>query len=84
MKCILCDKCKKVIEDPQKRRVVTCARPIVHRSDDSKKAYRGDDRQMNDIIWEKDLCTDCITALEEFLAESDESGDTTGEQTETE
>lgn len=84
MKCILCDKCKKVIEDPQKRRVATCARPITHRNDDGKKAYRGDDRQMNDIIWEKDLCADCTAALEEFLEESSESGGATGEQTEIE
>lgn len=83
MKCVLCDKCKQIIEDPQKRRVVTCARPIAHRSDDGKKPYRGDDRQMNDIIWEKDLCTDCAAALEEFLSESAESGDASGGQTET-
>ena len=84
MKCILCDKCKKVIEDQQKRRVITCARPIAHWNDDGKKAYRGDDRQMNDIIWEKDLCTDCASALEEFLEESSESSGATDEQPETE
>ncbi len=64
MKCILCDRCKKIIEDPQQHRVLTCARPIRRRNDDGKKPYRGDDRQMNDIIWEKDLCTECASEIE--------------------
>lgn len=79
MKCIMCDRCKKIIEDSQQHRVVTCARPIKRRNDDGKKAYRGDDRQMNDIIWEKDLCTECAAALEEFTSASGEPDTASGE-----
>lgn len=80
MKCILCDRCKKIIEDPQQHRVLTCARPIKRRSDDGKKQYRGDDRQMNDIIWEKDLCNDCAAVVEDgmTLPESGSESDTGG------
>lgn len=76
MKCILCDRCKKIIEDPGQHRVLTCARPLKRRNDDGKKPYRGDDKMMNDIIWEKDLCTDCAAELEEvtFPANDGETG----------
>lgn len=74
MKCILCDRCKKIIEDPAQHRVLTCARPLKRRNDDGKKPYRGDDKMMNDIIWEKDLCTDCATELEEATFHVEDSG----------
>lgn len=74
MKCILCDRCKKIIEDPAQHRVLTCARPLKRRNDDGKKPYRGDDKMMNDIIWEKDLCTDCAAELEEATFPAEDSG----------
>lgn len=74
MKCILCDRCKKIIEDPAQHRVLTCARPLKRRNDDGKKPYRGDDKMMNDIIWEKDLCTDCAAELEEATFPVEDSG----------
>ena len=37
MKCILCDRCKKIIEDPAQHRVMTCARPFKRMNDDGKK-----------------------------------------------
>ena len=74
MKCILCDRCKKIIEDPAQHRVLTCARPLKRRNDDGKKPYRGDDKMMNDIIWEKDLCTDCATEPEEATFPVEDSG----------
>ena len=70
MKCILCDRCKKIIEDPAQHRVLTCARPLKRRNDDGKKPYRGDDKMMNDIIWEKEICSDCLDALEEFFEQT--------------
>ncbi len=77
MKCILCDRCKKIIEDPHQHRVLTCARPLLHRGDNDKKPYRGDDRQMNDIIWVKDLCTECAAEIEAATEPSEDgSGDT--------
>ncbi len=82
MKCILCDRCKKIIEDPAQHRVLTCARPLKRRNDDGKKPYRGDDKMMNDIIWEKDLCTDCATELEAATFPAEGGGDTgSGETT---
>ncbi len=71
MKCILCDRCKKVIEKPDQRRVVTCARPLRPRPCPEglgRPPYRGDDPQMNDIIWGKDLCTACAAELEAFVS----------------
>lgn len=76
MKCILCDRCKKIIEDPAQHRVLTCARPLKRRNDDGKKPYRGDDKMMNDIIWEKDLCTDCAAELEEATFPDEDGGGT--------
>lgn len=76
MKCILCDRCKKIIEDPAQHRVLTCARPLKRRNDDGKKPYRGDDKMMNDIIWEKDLCTDCAAELEEATFPAEDGGGT--------
>lgn len=75
MKCILCDRCKKIIEDPTQHRVLTCARPLKRRNDDGKKPYRGDDKMMNDIIWEKDLCTDCAAELEEATFPAEDGGE---------
>ncbi len=71
MKCILCDRCKKVIEEPQQCRVITCARPLKRREpkDENYIPYRGDDDRMNDIIWKKDLCTDCAAEVEGFIEE---------------
>lgn len=75
MKCILCDRCKKIIEDPAQHRVMTCARPFKRMNDDGKKPYRGDDRMMNDIIWEKDLCTDCAAELEKAASPAESGGE---------
>ena len=72
MKCILCDRCKQVIENPRHARVLTCARPFRLQPEppcsNSKPPYRGDDPRMNDILWEKELCNNCLDDLEAFLA----------------
>lgn len=75
MKCILCDRCKQVIENPRHARVLTCARPFRLQPEppcNNKPPYRGSDPRMNDILWEKELCDNCLDDLEAFLAtESD-------------
>ncbi len=75
MKCVLCDRCKKIIEDPAQHRVLTCSRPLNHRNDDGKDLYCGDDNMMKCIIWEKDLCTDCATELEKTIFPAENSGE---------
>lgn len=32
MKCIVCDRCKTIIENPRRCRVITCARPLKPRT----------------------------------------------------
>lgn len=66
MKCIVCDRCKAIIENPKKCRVITCAKPLKF-DPEFKPAYRGNDRQMNDIIWEKELCSECADMLDAFM-----------------
>lgn len=74
MKCILCDRCKKVIENPRHARVLTCARPFRLQPEPPcggkppYPPYRGNDPKMNDILWEKELCDTCLDDLEAFLA----------------
>lgn len=70
MKCIICDRCKKIIETPRNCRVITCAKPLKMPTENCKVPYRGNDRQQNDIIWEKEICSDCLDALEEFFEQT--------------
>lgn len=69
MRCIVCDRCKAIIEDVRKSRVITCARPLKPGMMCGKGGvpYRGDDPQQNDLIWEKEVCDDCRAALEAFF-----------------
>ena len=70
MKCIVCDRCKKIIETTRNCRVITCAKPLKMPTENCKVPYRGNDRQQNDIIWEKEICSDCLDALEEFFEQT--------------
>ena len=70
MKCIVCDRCKKIIETPRNCRLITCAKPLKLPTQNCKVPYRGNDRQQNDIIWEKEICSDCLDALEEFFEQT--------------
>ena len=70
MKCIVCDRCKKIIETPRNCRVITCAKPLKLPTQNCKVPYRGNDRQQNDIIWEKEICSDCLDALEEVFEQT--------------
>ena len=77
MKCIVCDKCKEIIKNHRLVRVITCARPMRSPTGDcvaGKPGYRGNDRQQNDIIWEKEICDRCMEKLEAFF-EADHDGD---------
>ncbi len=69
MRCIICDRCGKIVEDPRQMRVVTCARPIGAPmcGSGAQVVYRGDDRQRNDILWQADVCGECLAALEDFM-----------------
>ena len=65
MKCIVCDRCKTIIENPRRCRAVTCARPLKPRTacDKGKVPYRGNDPQQNDLLWEKEICDKCLDEL---------------------
>lgn len=69
MKCIVCDRCKTIIENPRRCRVITCARPLKPRTgcDKGKVPYHGNDPQQNDILWEKEICDKCLDELEAFF-----------------
>lgn len=70
MKCIVCDRCKTIIENPRRCRVITCARPLKPRTacdKGFKVPYRGNDPQQNDLIWEKEICDKCLDELEAFF-----------------
>lgn len=69
MKCIVCDRCKTIIENPRRCRVITCARPLNPRTscDKGKVPYRGNDPQQNDFLWEKEVCDKCLDELEAFF-----------------
>lgn len=70
MKCIVCDRCKAIIENPRRCRVVTCARPLKPRTTcdkGGKVPYRGDDPRQNDLLWEKEVCDKCLDELEAFF-----------------
>lgn len=67
MKCILCDRCKSIIDDPKKSRVITCSRPITrnHAEGHVWTTYWNEDGS-HDIIWTKELCPACAAEFEEF------------------
>lgn len=64
MRCIMCDKCKKVIEDPKQVRILTCSRPMKKPADPSAG------KPCNDVIWDKELCPDCAMAIETAINEA--------------
>lgn len=78
MRCIICDRCGKIIQDPKQMRVVTCARPIRKPvcGEANGVVYRGNDRQLNDILWEAELCGECVIDLESFMEKSAGGEDT--------
>lgn len=71
MRCILCDRCKKIVEDERKIKVVSYARPLNIGATNAKCPTRADDRQMNELIWTKELCPICAEAFENFMFQED-------------
>lgn len=67
MRCVICDRCKKVIDNPRHCRVITCSRPLKLPIHNDRVPYHGNDKQQNDTIWEKELCTTCQDALDAFF-----------------
>lgn len=65
MKCIVCDRCKQIIENPKRYRVILCSRPI-NPTLDGKSNCRSNDKQANDILWEKEVCLDCALEIENY------------------
>jgi len=79
MKCIVCDRCKKIIDNPRNFRVITCAKPLKLPTENCKVPYHGNDKQQNDILWEKDICLECLDVLETFFdTESEQPDNTSG------
>ena len=68
MRCILCDRCKSIVEDARKIRVVTYARPL------KPGPVRADDPASNDHIWTKELCLNCAESLEDFMNNAADAG----------
>lgn len=66
MRCILCDRCKKIVEDERKIKVVTYARPLKFGAD-IRCPDRADDRAMNEHIWTKEICPACAEEFEGFM-----------------
>lgn len=86
MRCILCDRCKKIVGDSRKIRVVTYSRPL-YTDPCSKTPERADNHATNDVLWTKELCPDCAEGLETFMSQatdpgSDDSSENDGEVTE--
>lgn len=68
MRCILCDRCKSIVEDVRKIKVVTYARPL------RQGPVRADDPASNDHIWTKELCPSCAESLEDFMNNTVDAG----------
>lgn len=66
MKCTVCDRCKTIIEDMRRSRVITCAKPLKPDAV-GRPPYHGDDPKMNEILWTKELCSKCMDELDEFF-----------------
>lgn len=64
MKCTVCDRCKKIIENPKQLRILTSAKPI---KPPPSKLYSPTDPMFNEISWKCDLCVKCSEELEKQI-----------------
>ena len=72
MRCILCDRCKSIVEDFRKIKVVTYAKPL------TPGPVNADEPSKADRLWTKELCQACAEELENFMEQDTgaDSGDT--------
>lgn len=82
MRCIICDKCKKEIQDPRRIRRISCVRPAKRPKPWEPQQEKPDTPPLQDLFWEKEICIDCALLLEEWLdAPPEEKPDPTPEPT---
>lgn len=75
MRCIICDKCRKTIEEPSQVRIISCTRPIARPAckDTEKDGSDTKHRPPQDLIWSKELCVECALGIEDGIAGTKES-----------
>lgn len=66
MRCIMCDKCKEIIEDPKQVRIITCSRPMKCQAQ-REPEKREFNTPKQDIIWDKELCVKCALEIETLI-----------------
>lgn len=66
MRCIICDKCKAIIEDPKQVRILTCSRHM-KRPAGQETVKREFNAPTQDIIWDKELCVKCAMEIETLV-----------------
>jgi len=72
MRCIVCDKCKTILEDYKAARSVALTRTM------QKKSRDTNGRDDQDVIWQKDLCVACAASVEDFISSTDDSEEAGG------
>lgn len=75
MKCTICDKCKKIIDDPGQVRILTLSRPMKPAACASGAVRTYDQSTVtqptNDVVWEKELCIECAAEVEGTITKAD-------------
>lgn len=71
MKCIICDRCGKVIKKANKARVITCAKPLAGVDscvcENAAPVRVPQKKPLRETVWEKELCETCLDELEALL-----------------
>lgn len=71
MKCIICDRCGKVIKRANKTRIITCARSLVPVDscvcENARPVKAAPRKPLRETVWEKELCEVCLDELEAFI-----------------
>lgn len=71
MKCIICDRCGKVIKKASKAKIITCARPLVSPDscicENARPVKTVPKKPLRETVWEKELCEACLDELEDFI-----------------
>ena len=68
MRCIMCDKCKEIIDDPKQVRILTCSRPMKRPPQPCTTTTKTESvPPAQDIIWDKELCVKCVMEIEKLI-----------------